>query len=237
MRQHLNLPNAVTSVSLLAGFAALLVVSTQLALAAVLVTLAAVLDGVDGALARRAGGDRTFGAQLDSLTDLLCFCVVPAFALHSVVQRDAAMAGAVASGSFLLAGAWRLARFPLVQQQAHFVGLPTPAAGVLLMLLALWAPVLAALLGAGLLSVLMASCVRFPTVPTAAALVRPGRRRGQLPRRRRDGNRRPLAPRLVERARHPRRRRPGRPERRAAARTRRVLLRLRPAGVLRRVKH
>ncbi|HVM27482.1 MAG TPA: CDP-alcohol phosphatidyltransferase family protein [Mycobacteriales bacterium] len=219
MRPHLSLPNAVTSVSLLAGFAALLLVPTALAVAAGLVALAAVLDGVDGALARRAGGDRTFGAQLDSLTDLVCFCVVPAYALHTVAQADARAAAALVSGGFLLAGAWRLSRFPLVQIQGHFVGVPTPVAGVLLMCFALWEPAPALLLAVAL-SALMVSSVRFPTVLAAAAVVsRPVR--GHLPGRR-PGNRRPLDPRLVTPG--PRgSRRPARRGRRAAARTGRML--------------
>jgi phosphatidylserine synthase len=82
VRQHVRPANVVTSLSICAGFLALVATSSQLALATALVLLAALLDVVDGALARRAGGDRTFGAQLDSLADLLCFCVVPALALH-----------------------------------------------------------------------------------------------------------------------------------------------------------
>ena len=176
MREHLNLPNLITSVSLSAGFAALLLVPTRLGTATALVAVAAVLDGIDGALARRRGGDLTFGAQLDSLADLLCFCVVPALALHQAAQPRAASAGSIIAGLFLLAGAWRLARFALLQRRGHFVGLPTPVAGILVMLLALWAPVAPALLGAALLGVLMVSALRFPTVPAAAAVVRSGRR-------------------------------------------------------------
>jgi len=175
VRQHVTPPNLVTSVSLAAGFLALLVAADRVALAAGLVLLAAVLDVVDGALARRAGGDRTFGAQLDSLTDLLCFCVVPAFTVHQAVSVEVTAPALLVSGGFVLAGAWRLARFPLVRQQAHFVGLPTPAAGCLVMLLALWAPPVPALIGAALLGALMVSTVRFPTVLAAAATVRPGR--------------------------------------------------------------
>ena len=105
MRQHLTLPNAVTSLGLALGFTALCLVPVEPALALVLVLLAAVLDGVDGTLARRAGGDRTFGAQLDSLTDLLCFCAVPAFALQQIALEDDPVLGVVASSGFVLAGA------------------------------------------------------------------------------------------------------------------------------------
>jgi len=167
VREHLGLANAVTSTSLTGGFLALILVPTHPAQAAVLVLLAAVLDGADGALARRAGGDRTFGAQLDSLTDLVCFCVVPAFATYHALRPQLPVLGLLMSGGFLLTGAWRLARFPLVQQPGLFIGLPTPAAGGLLMLLPPWAPPAAVVIGAALLSALMISTVPFPTVPAA----------------------------------------------------------------------
>ncbi|MCW2667067.1 MAG: CDP-diacylglycerol--serine O-phosphatidyltransferase, partial [Frankiales bacterium] len=173
MRQHVQPANLVTSTSLVLGFLALLCAPQRPALATLLVLVAAVLDVVDGALARRTGGDRTFGAQLDSLTDLLCFCVVPAFTLHHAVGGGVAVPAACA---FVVAGAWRLARFPLVQQQGSFVGLPTPAGGGLLMLLATWAPGPVAVLGAVLLAGLMVSALRIPTVLAAAALVRPAHR-------------------------------------------------------------
>ena len=174
MREHLNLPNLITSVSLSAGFGALLLVPTEPLVATILVLVAAVLDGIDGALARRRGGDLTFGAQLDSLADLLCFCVVPAVALYHVGAPNA-VAGAIVAGVFLLAGAWRLARFTLLQRRGYFVGLPTPVAGILVMVLAFWTPAVAALLGTTVLAALMASTLRFPTVARAAAVVQPGR--------------------------------------------------------------
>lgn len=176
MRQHCGLANLVTSLSISAGYVALLVGSSQVGLAAALVVLAATLDGIDGPLARRAGGDRTFGAQLDSLADLLCFCVVPASTLYHVTGDQPRLIAALASALVVLTGAWRLARFPLVQAQGYFVGLPTPAAGCLLMLLLVVAPAPVALVGAAVLSALMVSTIRFPSASRAVARVRPGRR-------------------------------------------------------------
>jgi phosphatidylserine synthase len=74
--------NTLTSLNLIAGFAALLLTSINPGLATALVVVAAILDVLDGALARTVGGDHTFGAQLDSLADLECFCVVPAFTIY-----------------------------------------------------------------------------------------------------------------------------------------------------------
>ncbi len=225
--------NLVTSLSLAVGFLALVATPTQALLATVLVLLAALLDGVDGALARRAGGDRTFGAQLDSLADLLCFCVVPAFALHHVAPSSLAVLWVLGGCCVVLAGAWRLSRFPLVQEQGHFVGLPTPASGVLLMALALWAHPGVALAGALVLSALMVSSVRFPTVLAAAASVRPGDRAHAL--RRQLGRRPPpLVPRVVARARRSRHPRRSTGRQRGSRRAGKVLGTLRRGGVRRR---
>lgn len=233
MREHVGPANLVTSLSLVVGYLALVATPTQLLLATVLVLVAAVLDGVDGALARRAGGDRTFGAQLDSLADLLCFCIVPALALHHVAPSSLAWIWVLGGCGVVLAGAWRLSRFPLVREEGHFVGLPTPASGVLLMAMALWAHPGVAVAGAVVLSALMVSSVRFPTVLTAAARVRPGDRAHAL---RRQLARRPppLVPRVVARARRSRHARPGTGRRRGSSRARNVLGTLRRDGGRRR---
>jgi len=224
VREHLKPANAVTSLSLTCGFVALVLVPVALPVSLVLVVLAAVLDVVDGALARRSGGDHTFGAQLDSLTDLLCFCVVPAYASYCALREDLPVPGAAAGCVFLLAGAWRLSRFPLVQRQGYFVGLPTPSGGGLLMLLALWAPAVAVLLGVAVLSALMVSSIRVPSV-LAAVSVRP-QRRPHVPRprlRRRAGSSH-----VMPRARYRSSPGPGRPSRERAARVLRALADGRP---------
>jgi CDP-diacylglycerol--serine O-phosphatidyltransferase len=226
VRQHVVPANVVTSISLSAGVVALLLDAEQVGLASALVVLASVLDGVDGALARRRGGDHVFGAQLDSLADLLCFCVVPAVVLaRSVGAGSPSLATAVAV-AFVLGGAWRLARFPLVKEQACFVGLPTPAAGASAMLLALWAPPYVALVGALVLAGLMVSSLRVPTV-LAAASMRPGRRSPD-----RQGRTRALRTSRVRVVGRIRRVRPQlvRPRRRGTERTGRVLRALRHTG-------
>ncbi len=160
--------NAITSGSLVAGFLGLLaVVDSQMMRAVVLVILAAVLDSFDGAVARRGGGDRAFGTNLDSLADLVAFGVVPAMALYLGPLRSLPVLGLAASLLFLLAAAWRLARFPLVKRCDFFLGLPVPVAGVLLMVLPMWRP------GPGLIlvltctfSALMVSTMPFPTLHT-----------------------------------------------------------------------
>jgi CDP-diacylglycerol--serine O-phosphatidyltransferase len=82
-RHFLTPANAITSAGLAAGFLGLLaIIDAQILQATIWVILAAVLDSLDGAVARRRSGDHTFGANLDSLPDMVSFGVVPAMALH-----------------------------------------------------------------------------------------------------------------------------------------------------------
>jgi CDP-diacylglycerol---serine O-phosphatidyltransferase len=116
-------------------------------------------------VARRNGDDPTFGGNLDSLADLLSFGVVPAIGLYLGPLQPLSVLGLPFGVCFLVAGAWRLARFPLVKHRHYFVGLPIPAAGVLLMIVLLWQPGLGLSLVLTLtLSALMVSTLQFPSL-------------------------------------------------------------------------
>jgi CDP-diacylglycerol--serine O-phosphatidyltransferase len=164
---RLTAANVITSGNMTAGFLALLAVGAGHALSAlVLVVVAAVCDLLDGTVARRGSGESAFGANVVS------FGVVPAFALHLGPLQPLSGVGAAGCLAFLIAGAWRLARYPLVKDSACFLGLPIPVAGVLLMLLvALGTPSVLALVLVGGVSILMVSTVPFPTLATTARWV------------------------------------------------------------------
>lgn len=165
MREFVTLPNAVTSGNLAAGFLALLVAPRSLLLATLLVVLAVVFDVLDGLIARRTNRDGAFGTNLDSLADLVSFGAVPALALYVGLLHTLPVLGFLGCLAFLLCGAWRLARFPLVKSSRGFVGLPIPPAAVAVMLLVLWGPApLVALLVTAALGALMVSTVPFPTL-------------------------------------------------------------------------
>jgi CDP-diacylglycerol---serine O-phosphatidyltransferase len=138
MREYVNLANALTSGSLVAGFLALFLIfqTNNLVAAAALVALAAVLDGLDGMAARRIGTEGDFGTNLDSLADVVSFGAVPAFALYWGSLYALPVVGLVACLVFFLCGAWRLARFSILKNPLYFVGFPIPAAGMLVALLA-----------------------------------------------------------------------------------------------------
>ena len=174
MREWLNVANCVTSANLAAGFAAVLLAGDgHLVAAAALVLVAAALDFIDGVIARRLKSAGRFGCNLDSLADMVSFGVAPAMMLHSGSLAGLPVLGDAACLGFVLAGAWRLARYPLVAHNAHWVGLPIPAAGVITATTAALVlppiPVLALTLTVALL---MISTLPFPTLRVLTGVTR-----------------------------------------------------------------
>lgn len=174
MRQYVNLANLLTTGSLAAGFVALVLAGDgRLGAAFAAVAVAAVLDSIDGHVARRADVTGPFGGQLDSLADLVAFGVAPALMLHESGLAAVPALGIGASVAFVVAGAWRLARFAVVKDSQRFVGLPIPPAGLIAAAAALLAlPGEAALALCLLLALLMISTVPFPTLVGLGGLSR-----------------------------------------------------------------
>src|ERR1700739_4935016 len=99
--------------------------------AAYLVIVAAVLDALDGRIARMTNSASEFGEEYDSLADLVSFGVAPAVLAYSWGLADFPRPGFVASFLFVVCGSMRLARFNIqtkVADKRYFVGLPIPAA-------------------------------------------------------------------------------------------------------------
>ena len=112
----------------------------QVWMASLFIGLAAVVDFLDGFVARLFGASSAMGEQLDSLADLVSFAVAPAMIIYQFLRLGFAQEENGLSVSlywllpaFLLpcAAAWRLARFNLDKSQSYsFKGLPTPAVGI-----------------------------------------------------------------------------------------------------------
>lgn len=99
------------------------------------IVFAGVLDVLDGRVARLSGTGTRFGAELDSLVDMVSFGVAPAFLLYQVEFARAGPMAWVVCYFYVMAAAIRLARFNITQAgrgKAYFVGLPSPAAGLTL---------------------------------------------------------------------------------------------------------
>jgi len=141
-------------------------------LAAILVIAAAVLDGLDGRVARLTNSTSEFGEEYDSLADLVSFGVAPAILVYSWGLSDFHRLGWMAAFLFVVCGSMRLARFNIqtkVLDKRYFVGLPIPAAAGTIVTLVLATPdrLVSRLWMAGLLvvtillSYLMISTIRY----------------------------------------------------------------------------
>ena len=174
MREFVNAANVMTSASLAAGVAALMLIGEgRLGWALVAVAVAALLDSVDGWVARRSGACGPFGCHLDALADLVAFGLAPALMLYEGVLGSVPVLGAGACIAFVVAGAWRLARFPLIEDREHFVGLPIPPAGLIAAGLTVIAvPAAAGVVVCLLLSLLMVSELTLPTLAELGRVVR-----------------------------------------------------------------
>jgi len=125
-------PALVTMLTLACGLAALEAASAgRWTLAFSFVVVAAVTDGFDGSLARSLGASSAMGAQLDSLADIVAFGVAPAFLFAAYFTATPEPVRYGAGLVFVLAGAYRLARFQVQPVPGVFQGLPITAAGSL----------------------------------------------------------------------------------------------------------
>jgi len=106
-------------------------------LAAQLILTAAILDSVDGTLARQWGVASALGAQLDSLSDLVAFGVAPGLLVVTAHFGETPMLAAILASAFVIAGAYRLARFNTEAKGNFFCGMPITAAGSVLACLSL----------------------------------------------------------------------------------------------------
>jgi CDP-diacylglycerol--serine O-phosphatidyltransferase len=193
------LPNLFTAANLFCGFVALtyiveanltpnvagVVNYSRIKLALIFILLACIFDLFDGRVARMAGIESPFGREFDSLADLISFGAAPAFLVHRVVLADVfqghAQFGWFIASIYLLAGAFRLARFNCLATMAgtgggtEFLGFPIPAAAGLVASLTLmmikldevefapskWKYALPVILI--FLSAMMVSTVKYPT--------------------------------------------------------------------------
>ncbi len=141
-------PNAVTAMALCVGFSGVwYALSQNWVGAAACIVVAGILDGLDGRIARMLNGQSRFGAELDSLSDVICFGVTPAVLVFSWSLQNMERFGWTICLFFTLCMALRLARFnaqidsdPQPHKIAGYLtGVPAPsAAGMALMPIAIW---------------------------------------------------------------------------------------------------
>jgi CDP-diacylglycerol---serine O-phosphatidyltransferase len=135
------IPNVLTLAALCSGLTAIRFgLQGHMKLAVIAIIVAAVLDALDGRVARRLGVTSRFGAELDSLSDFLCFGVAPALVLYMSSLSEAGSLGWVVTLMFPMCSALRLARFntalvsdtpPPAWTGSYFTGVPAPAGALL----------------------------------------------------------------------------------------------------------
>ncbi|PSL45068.1 CDP-diacylglycerol--serine O-phosphatidyltransferase [Salsuginibacillus halophilus] len=134
--------NALTLINLGLGCLAIIfVLHMQPGAAVFLIALAALIDRLDGMVARKLDIVSDFGKQLDSLCDLVSFGLAPIFLLYTLALSEFGITGIFFSMLFVACGAIRLAKFNIVEFEGYFVGLPITAAGVVLTISAMFADI------------------------------------------------------------------------------------------------
>jgi CDP-diacylglycerol---serine O-phosphatidyltransferase len=141
-------PNAVTAIALCVGLTGVrFAIAEEWEKAVAAIVIAAVLDAMDGRIARMLNGQSRFGAELDSLSDVIAFGVSPAIILHLWSLQFWPKIGWLFALAYAVCAALRLARFNAridVEDQPHksagfLTGVPAPAgAGLLLLPIYLW---------------------------------------------------------------------------------------------------
>jgi len=136
-------PNLVTLLALCFGLTSIrLAIEGDYRLAIGAVVFAAVLDGLDGRVARLLKSSSKFGAELDSLTDFVNFGVAPAIILYTWVLNDVKSLGWIAALVFAISAGLRLARFNVAiddpdaakSSTDFFTGVPAPAGAIIVLL-------------------------------------------------------------------------------------------------------
>src|SRR5207248_857898 len=136
-------PNVITLLAICAGLTAIrLSTEGHMELAVAAIVFAAVLDGIDGRVARMIKGQSKFGAELDSLADFVNFGVAPGLILYFWQLHDLKNGGWIAAMVFAIAGGLRLARFNASIDDPSkpafaanfFTGVPAPAGAITVLL-------------------------------------------------------------------------------------------------------
>ena len=128
------LPNLLTTAALFAGFFSIVsAINGNFVYAGMAIFAAQMLDGLDGRVARLTNSQSLFGAQYDSLSDVISFGLAPALIVFLWGLNSVGQAGWIISFFYVAAAALRLARFNtyIGSEDSFFKGLPSPIAGVM----------------------------------------------------------------------------------------------------------
>ncbi len=169
------LPNFFTASSIFAGIYSIIsAVEGNFVLAAWMVLLSLIFDGLDGRVARMTNTCSQFGVEFDSLADIVAFGSAPAMLIYLYAGMDFGRFGIMTSALFVIFGGIRLARFNVMTgdtEPSVFIGVPIPTAAVFVSILVLLFEQypslheykLVILISALVVAVLMVSNIRYPS--------------------------------------------------------------------------
>ncbi|MCX8125128.1 MAG: CDP-diacylglycerol--serine O-phosphatidyltransferase [Spirochaetes bacterium] len=172
------IPNTLTLGNLVLGFISIIFASTtfphSLTISGILILAAALLDGLDGQVARMLGVASELGKELDSLADCVTFGVAPGFLAYQgylsgtfiTIMGTSIDAGIFIAAIFPVCAAYRLARFNVIHVPNAFDGLPSPIAGIIVALVPLCflnihIPKIVFIISFVIVALLMVSTVRY----------------------------------------------------------------------------
>ena len=140
---RMMVPNIITALAICAGLTGIrLAFEQRFELAVAMVLVAAFLDAIDGRAARLLKSTTKFGAQMDSLADIVNFGVAPALVLYAYLLDQVRSFGWIAAMIYAIAAGLRLARFNVIEeriqkaswQSDYFLGIPAPGGAMLVLL-------------------------------------------------------------------------------------------------------
>jgi len=135
---YMLLPNLATISGMCLGITSIrYAIEQKFEIAVILILISGIMDGLDGLLARRLNAASDFGAELDSLSDFLCFGVAPGLLVYEVFLRGKTGVAWIFVLVYITSACLRLARFnvarakPTEETSRHFTGVPAPAGAML----------------------------------------------------------------------------------------------------------
>lgn len=159
--------NTVTLLNVVFGSLSLVyTLNQEYQTAAIFILIAVIMDSLDGRIARKFDICSQFGKELDSLCDLVSFGVAPSLLVYSQVLTPYVYSlGIVAAVLFIVCGAYRLARFNVLNISDSFMGIPITLAGAIIAILSFFTDSMSATIVLAILiflSYMMVSKIKVP---------------------------------------------------------------------------
>ncbi|WDV44851.1 CDP-diacylglycerol--serine O-phosphatidyltransferase [Clostridiaceae bacterium M8S5] len=133
------LPNIFTFLNLALGILAIMwIFKENCFVSGLLILLAAVMDRYDGKIARKLNATSEIGKELDSLSDLISFGVAPTLLMWNIALNQFGVVGIIITILYSIAGAYRLARYNVMEFDGVYYGIPITMSGGIVAIISLY---------------------------------------------------------------------------------------------------